>query len=67
MPYKNKMKGKGKGMSSPKGLYSTKDNPMGSARQQHMSSSGVNADANKVMKLAKQAYKRHESLRIQGK
>jgi len=58
---------KGKGMKSPKGLYSTKDNPMAKAKKTEMRSSGVNADAAKIQKLHKKAYNQCDSLRIAGK
>lgn len=54
-------------MKSPKGLYSTKDNPMAKAKKTEMRSSGVNADAAKIQKLHKKAYNQCDSLRIAGK
>ena len=51
-------------MSSAKGLYSTKDNPMKQAKQVPVGiSGGSNSDAQKANKLLKQAQAQQDSLR----
>jgi len=55
---------KKKGMSSVKGKYSTKDNPVKQpSRVPHGFSGGANPDANKAMKLCKKAYEQEDSHR----
>lgn len=56
-----------KGMSSVKGMYSTKDNPLKQASKIPRGfSGGSNPDANKAAKLAKKAYEQQDSHRGMG-
>ena len=59
---------KGKGMSSAKGVYSTRNNPLPDAKMTQPTSGGPlgspsNADQMKVRKLRSKAYNERDSLR----
>ena len=58
------MKMKGKGMSSPKGIYSYKDNPLPEAKRvKAMTGPGSNEDCQKANKLLQKAQSQQDSLR----
>jgi len=53
-----------KSMNSPKGVYSSKSNPMGAPRQVSVKiGPGGNADQQKANRLLQQAQKQQDSLR----
>ena len=55
---------KGKGYASPKGMYSSKKNPMPQPKKvSTMMGPGSNADQMKANKLLQQAQKKEDSLR----
>jgi len=59
---------KGKGMSNPKGIYSSRNNPLPNAKMTQPTSGGplaspANSDQMKVRKLRAKAYAERDSLR----
>lgn len=58
------MKMKGKGMNSPKGIYSYKSNPLPAAKRvKAMTGPGANADCQKANRLLQKAQSQQDSLR----
>ena len=55
-----------KGMNSPKGVFSYKENPLKPAMQTKTRIGGSNPDAQKANKLLQQAQQKNDSLRGRG-